>query len=245
MSVIQPASSPVDGHHDQGLKDRNGKIGHRPQLAIHRVCELEERLQCQSPAIRPGHIGGEMGKCHSIVLGGNCPVVIRRHRCRALSGWRGGGRRYPRRARVLGSRHFCRGTGRGRSGTRCRACDDSRGHATGETEKHQSFHPNQLSSSRSCRGRHPASAGAALAGEPGRLHHSKRMSWFSSSSRQNLDAVDLGVVLDGNELDRDLSVAVGLGGELLGHCLVLHPGGGQDVKVGQHLLSVDTDVEDA
>ena len=35
------------------------------------------------------------------------------------------------------------------------------------------------------------------------------------------------------------------GGELFDHRLVFGPGGGQDVEVGQHLVSVDDDVEDA
>jgi hypothetical protein len=43
-------------------------------------------------------------------------------------------------------------------------------------------------------------------------------------SRQDLDAVDLGIVLDGGELDRDLSGASRRDGELLDDCLVLRPG---------------------
>jgi len=71
MRVIRPDLFPVDGHHDHGLKDCNRKMSHTPLLAIHYACELEERLQCQSPAIRPGYIGGEIGKGQPIVLGRN------------------------------------------------------------------------------------------------------------------------------------------------------------------------------
>src|SRR5450432_1243430 len=161
MRVIQSAFLAVDGHYDHGLKGPHGKIGHRSLLTIKHVCELEERWQRQSPAILAGHIGSEIGKSQSIVLGNNCPVIIRRH-CRTLSGWCGGGRWCPWRARIMANRHFCRGIGRRCNGTSSRACDDSRRHTTGETEKRQSFHANQLITFVSRLP--PASASAALAG---------------------------------------------------------------------------------
>src|SRR5215471_3775363 len=49
----------------------------------------------------------------------------------------------------------------------------------------------------------------------------------------DLDAVDLGVVLDGGELDRDGPGAAGRGGELLDDRDVLPSGRGEDVEVGQ------------
>src|SRR6202034_1403798 len=60
---------------------------------------------------------------------------------------------------------------------------------------------------------------------------------------RDLDAVDLGVVLDGDELDGDRAGAACRGGERLGDRLELAAGGGEDVEVGQDLVAVDEDVE--
>src|SRR6202161_4624430 len=62
---------------------------------------------------------------------------------------------------------------------------------------------------------------------------------------RDLDAVDLCVVLDGDELDGDRAGAAGGGGERFGHGLVLPACGGEDVEVGQDLGAVDEDVEGA
>src|ERR1700733_8392916 len=63
------------------------------------------------------------------------------------------------------------------------------------------------------------------------------------SGRRDFDAVDLGVVLDGDELDGDRPAAAGGSGERLGDRLELAAGGGEDVEVGQDLAAVDEDVE--
>src|ERR1700722_636036 len=70
-------------------------------------------------------------------------------------------------------------------------------------------------------------------------------SLVTRSCRRDLDAVDLGVVLDGDELDGDRAGAARRRGERLGDRLELPAGGGEDVEVGQHLRPVDEDVEDA
>src|SRR5580698_10730767 len=61
--------------------------------------------------------------------------------------------------------------------------------------------------------------------------------------RGHLDAVDLGVVFDGDELDGDGAGAGGGGGERLDHRDVLPAGGGEDVEVGQYLGAVDQHVK--
>src|SRR5580704_4459773 len=63
----------------------------------------------------------------------------------------------------------------------------------------------------------------------------RHASAFMPSSTQDLDAVDLGVVLDGDELDGECPVAGGGLGELLDHRPILPAGGGEDVEVRQHL----------
>src|ERR1700691_2028277 len=63
----------------------------------------------------------------------------------------------------------------------------------------------------------------------------------SRSCWRDLDPVDLGVVLDGDELDGERPGAAGGGGERLGDRLVLAVGGGEDVEVGQYLRPVDED----
>src|SRR5215469_4067408 len=87
----------------------------------------------------------------------------------------------------------------------------------------------------------PVHAPSAASRQPESNRHA---SLFMPSSAQDLDAVDLGVVLDGGELDGERPVGRGDLGELLHHRLVLAAGGGEYVEVGQHLRPVDGDVED-
>jgi len=87
-------------------------------------------------------------------------------------------------------------------------------------------------------------AGALLTGQAGCLPAAGagRMV-IGCSCGQDLDAVDLGVVLDGDELDGDGPGAGRGGGERLDDRDVLSAGGGEDVEVGQYLGAVDQDVE--
>src|SRR5580692_9599418 len=68
---------------------------------------------------------------------------------------------------------------------------------------------------------------------------------ISRSGRRHLDAVDLGVVLDADELDGDGAGSAGGGGERFVDRLELSAGRGEDVEAGQDLVAVDEDVEGA
>src|SRR5206468_2357411 len=61
----------------------------------------------------------------------------------------------------------------------------------------------------------------------------------------DLDPVDQGVILDGDELDDDAAARVGGGGAFGHHRLQLAAGRREDVEAGQHLRAIDDDVEQA
>src|SRR5579885_3484673 len=77
-----------------------------------------------------------------------------------------------------------------------------------------------------------------------------RLSWRRSrgnatAAGQDLNATDLGVIRDGGKLDDDLPTGGGCGRELLHDRLIRSSRRSDNVEVGQNLLPIDRDIENA